>query len=107
MEDGSLFDKNSEKRSMEYFSFSAKVFNRCRIVLIPVAVIYAAMRAYAYRLGTSPAGGVLFLVCIAAYAAFMSKSENAYRQYAREAQTAMEQGSTAPYSQRALELRNI
>ena len=91
---------------MDYFSFSAKVFHWCRIALIPVAVVYAAMMLYAYRLGLSSVGGVLFLICIAVYLAILPKRESAYAQYAREARAALEQSSAAPYSQKALELRN-
>ena len=106
MDGTSQFDKNAEDRTRAYFSFSAKVFHWCRLVLIPVAVIYAAMMVYAQRTGVNPAGGFLFLLCVVFFAATLSKRERAYQQYASQAQAAIEQGSTEPYSQKALELRN-
>jgi membrane protein YdbS with pleckstrin-like domain len=100
------FDKNAEERTMEFFSFSAKVFRWCRLFMIPVTVIYVAMMIYALMKGINSAGSVLLLVFLLLYIAIMPKFERAYRQYAREAQDAIELNSTEPYSQKALQLRN-
>lgn len=106
MEGDNPFDRNAEERTRDYFSFSASVFHWCRVVLIPVAALYAAMMAYGYRQGISPAGGVLFLLCLVAFTAILPKRERAWRQYAREAQAAIDRGSVAPYSPKALALRD-
>ena len=106
MEEDNRFDQNVEERSMNYFDFSAKVFHWCRLFLIPLALIYGVMMVYGARQGINPAGGILFLICVLIYVSYLSKSEKTYRQYAREARTAIEQGSTGPYSPKALELRN-
>ena len=100
------FDKNAEDCTMEYFSFSAKVFRWCWIFLIPVAIIYAFMMGLAYRQGINSSGGFLFLFCVLFYAKYLKKSERAYQQYAREAREAIEKNSTDSYSPKALELRN-
>jgi hypothetical protein len=100
------FDKNAEERTMKFFSFSAKVFHWCRIFMIPVAVIYAAMMLYAQRTGVSPAGSILLLLCLLSSVVFLPKREKEYQQYAREAQEAIKRGSTEPYSEKALQLRN-
>ena len=108
MEENSIytFDTNAEERSMAFFSFSAKVFHWCRIFMVPVAVIYVAMMLYAQKMEINPAGSILLLLCLLFYIAFLPKRESAFQQYAREAQAAIEQGSTEPYSQKAMQLRN-
>ncbi|GEM_PF-3264533 len=100
------FDKSAEERTLEYFDFTAKVFRWVRIILIPVAVIYAFMMLYAYGHGINPLAGIIGLLCILFYVSYLSKGEKAYQQYAREAREAMEQGSQAPYSPKARELRD-
>ena len=106
MDGTSQFDKNAEERTREYFDFTAKVFRWVRIILIPVAVIYAFMMLYAYGHGINPLAGIIGLLCILFYVSYLSKGEKAYQQYAREAREAMEQGSQAPYSPKARELRD-
>ena len=106
MEEDNRFDQNVEERSMNYFAFTSKVFHWCRFFLIPMALIYGVMMVYASRQGINPVGGILFLICVMIYISYLSKGEKTYRQYAREARAAIEQGSTGPYSPKGLELRN-
>ena len=101
------FDKNEEERTKEFFLFSAKVFRWCRIFLIPISLVYAGMMFYAsHKMGSSPAGSILFLFCMLIVVVLLPEREKAYRQYAQEAQAAIESGSADPYSPKGLQLRN-
>ncbi|MBO4414921.1 MAG: hypothetical protein J5824_02940 [Lachnospiraceae bacterium] len=101
------FDKNEEERTKEFFLFSAKVFRWCRIFLFPISLIYAGMILYAsYKAGSSPWGSILFLFCMLIVVIMLPERERSYQQYAQEAQEAIEQGSTEPYSPKGLQLRN-
>ena len=100
------FDITAEERTMKFFTFTAKVFHWCRIFMIPVAVIYAAMMFYAQRTGINPAGSLLLLLCLLSSIVFLPKREKEYQQYAQEAKEAIERGCTEPYSEKALQLRN-
>jgi Ca2+/Na+ antiporter len=99
------FCKETEERTMEFFSFSAKVFRWCRILMIPAAAIYAAAMIYAQSSGRNPAGSFLFLLCLLSFIVTLLKLEKEYGQYVEESRAAIIQGSPEPYSQKALKLR--
>ena len=92
------FCKETEERTMEFFSFSAKVFRWCRILMIPAAAIYAAAMIYAQSSGRNPAGSFLFLLCLLSFIVTLLKLEKEYGQYVEESRAAIIQESRWAFS---------